>query len=330
MKAVLYHTYGSPDVLRLEEVAKPVPNDDEVLIKIHAASANPLDWHFMRGEPFLARLAGGLLRPKNPRLGADVAGRVEAAGHNIKEFQPGDAVFGELFTYGLGAFAEYVCARERDVALKPANLSFAEAASTPVVGYTALKSLCDTGKIQAGQKVLINGASGGVGTFAVQLAKAYGAEVTGVCSTRNLEMVRALGADQVIDYTREDFTKSGQRYDLIFDAVANHSVADYQRALTPQGRCVVVGFSTMLRLIELSTVGAWVSRGAGQKVGMAGTAAPNKQDLLTIKELLETGKVVPVIDRRYPLHEVPEAIRYLETGRAQGKVVITMGPDQPI
>jgi NADPH:quinone reductase-like Zn-dependent oxidoreductase len=214
------------------------------------------------------------------------------------------------------------------VALMPANLTYEEAAATPMVGYTALQGLRDAGKIQAGQKVLINGASGGVGTFAVQLAKSYGADVTGVCSTRNLELVRSLGAEQVIDYTREDFTKSGQHYDLIFDTVANHSVAEYRAALTPQGRCVVAGFSTMLRLIELSTVGAWVSRGAGQKVGMMGTAAPNKKDLLTIKELLETGKVVPVIDRCYPLQEVPEAIRYLETGRARGKVVITVAPDQ--
>jgi NADPH:quinone reductase-like Zn-dependent oxidoreductase len=324
MKAIVYTEYGSPDVLRLKEVEKPTPKDDEVLVKVHAASANPLDWHFMRGAPFLARLEGGLQKPKHTRLGADVAGQVEAVGRNVTRFKPGDAVFGEIFGSGLGSFAEYVCTREDMLALKPANLSFEEAAATPVVGFTAIQGLRDTGHIQSGQKVLINGASGGVGTFAVQFAKSVGAEVTGVCSTRNLDMVRSIGADHVIDYTKEDFTKNGQRYDLIYDAVGNRSVSDYQRALTPNGRAVVAGFTTLFRLFQHVLLGAWVSKTGSQKVGLMGTAKANQKDLLVIKELLETGKVVPVIDKRYPLSETAEAIRYLETGHARGKVVITV------
>jgi NADPH:quinone reductase-like Zn-dependent oxidoreductase len=320
MKAIIFTEYGSPDVLQLKEVEKPTPKDDQVLIKVHAASANPLDWHRMRGAPFLARLSEGLRNPKDPRLGADVAGRVEAIGGSVTQFQPGDEVFGCV----TGAFAEYVCAGEHAFVLKPANLSFEQAASVPVVAFTALQGLRDTGHIQPGQQVLVNGAAGGVGTFAVQLAKSFGAEVTGVCSTRNLDMVRSIGADHVIDYTREDFTNNGQHYDLIYDAVGNRSVSAYKRALKPQGWCVIAGFTTMSRLFQHIVVGAWISKTGDKKIGLMGTAKPNKKDLIFIKELLEAGKVVPVIDRRYPLHETADAIRYLEAGHAQGKVIITV------
>jgi len=321
MKAILFTKYGSPDVLQLKEVEKPTPKDNEVLIKVHAASANPLDWHRMRGEPFLARMGEGFLKPKNPKLGADIAGRVEAVGSNVTEFQPGDEVFGSV---GAGGFAEYVCAREKYFVLKPGNLSFEEAAAAPVVGFTALQGLRDTGQIQAGQKVLINGASGGVGTFAVQLAKSYGAEVTGVCSTRNLDMVRSIGADHVIDYTREDFTKNGRHYDLIYDAVGNRSVSDYKRALSPHGICVIAGFTSLSRLFEHMVLGPLVSKTGSKQIGLQGIATTPKKDLLVIKELLEAGKVVPVIDKSYPLSETAEAIRYLEKGHARGKVVITV------
>jgi NADPH:quinone reductase-like Zn-dependent oxidoreductase len=278
----------------------------------------------MRGEPFIARLSGGLLKPKHPRLGADVAGRVEAVGKNVTQFEPGDEVFGDVSGSGLGSFAEYACSPEKTLALKPTNLSFDEAASLPVVGFTAIQGLRDTGQIQAGQKVLVNGASGGVGSFAVQYAKSCGAEVTGVSSTRNLEWVRSIGADHVIDYTKEDFTRSGQQYDLIYDAVGNLSVSDLQRALRPNGRGVVAGFTSMARLFQLIVLGGWVSRRGTQKIGLMGTAQANQKDLLVIKELVETGKVVPVIDRRYPLSETAEAIRYLEAGHARGKVIVTV------
>jgi len=252
MKAIVYTNYGSPDVLQLKEVAKPTPTDNQVLIKIQAAATNPLDWHSMRGEPFLVRLGGGLRKPKETRLGADIAGRVEAVGKAVTHFQPGDAVFGVC----AGGFAEYACAREDRIALKPANLSFEAAAAVPVAAFTALQGLRDTGKIQAGQKVLINGASGGVGTFAVQIAKTFGAEVTGVCSTRNLQMVRSIGADHVIDYTQADFTRNGQQYDLIYDAVANRSVADIRRALSPSGICAIAGFSSMFHIFQVISLGA--------------------------------------------------------------------------
>jgi NADPH:quinone reductase-like Zn-dependent oxidoreductase len=321
MKAIIYEQYGSPDVLQLKEVEKPTPKDNEVLIKVHAAAANPLDWHRMRGAPFLVRLSDGLLKPKNKGLGADIAGQVEAVGSSVVQFQPGDEVFGDI---SAGGFAEYVCVPENLLTLKPANLSFEEAASVPVVALTALQGLRDTGQIQPGQKVLINGASGGVGTFAVQLAKSFGGDVTGVCSMRNLEMVRSIGADQVIDYTQEDFTKNGQRYDLVYDAVGNRSVSDYKRALKPNGQCVVAGFTTLSHLFQVILLGAWVSRNGGQKIGIMGMAQANKKDLLLIKELLEAEKVAPVIDRCYPLNETAEAIRYLEEGHARGKVVITV------
>ena len=320
MKAIVYTHYGSPDVLQLKEVAKPTPKDDEVLIKVYAAAANAGDWHLLRGVPFLVRLVSGVLKPKNTILGADIAARVEAVGRNVKQFQPDDEVFGS----SRGGFAEYVCVRENALVLKPANLSFEEAAAVPSAGVTALQGLREKGQIKLGQKVLINGASGGVGTFAVQIAKSFGAEVTGVCSTRNVDMVRSIGADQVIDYTQADFTQNGQRYDLIFDAVGNRSVSDCKRALSPNGICAVAGFTTLSHLFQVIVLGSWVSRTGRKKIGLMETANPNKKDLLFIKELLEAGKVVPVIDRTYPLSEVPEAIRYLEAGHAKGKVVITV------
>jgi len=324
MKAIVYTTYGSPDVLQLKDVEKPTPKDNQVLVKVHAASANPADWHLMRAEPFLARLANGLLKPKNTRLGADVAGRVEAVGRNVTQFHVGDDVFGSMALSELGSFAEYVCAAEELLALKPAKLTFEQAAAVPLAAFTALQGLRNKGQIQPGQKVLINGASGGVGTFAVQIAKSFGTEVTGVCSTRNLDMVRSIGADHVIDYTQADFTKNGQRYDLIFDAVGNRSVSDYKRALSPNGICAVAGFTNLSRLFQIMLLGAWTSRTGNKKIGMMDTAKPNQKDLVFIKQLLEAGKIVPVIDRYYPLREVPEAIRYLEAGRARGKVVITV------
>jgi NADPH:quinone reductase-like Zn-dependent oxidoreductase len=329
MKAIVYTTYGSPDVLRLQEVAKPTPKPHEVLVQVQAAAANPLDWHFLRGAPFFIRFDAGLSKPKRTILGADIAGRIAAVGDQVVEFQPGDEVFGEISGSGLGGFAEYVCAPERLLVRKPAKLSFEAAAAVPVVGFTALQGLRDKGKIQAGQTVLINGASGGIGTFAVQLAKYYGAEVTGVCSTRNLELVRSLGADQVIDYTKTDFTRNGQQYDLIYDTVANRSVADYARALRPGGTCVVAGFSTLAHLFQVILVGAWVSKTGGKQIGLMGSAQAKQEDLLFIRDLLETGKIVPVIDRCYPLAETAAAIRYLETGRARGKVIITMEQNLP-
>ena len=323
MKAILFPNYGSPDVLQFIDVEKPTPTDDEVLIKVVAAAANPLDWHRMRAAPFLVRLGDGFFKPRNQKLGADVAGRVEAVGKNVITFKPGDEVFGEI---GSGSFAEYACTHEKNLALKPANISFEAAAATPVVGFTALQGLRDAGKIRAGQKVLVNGAAGGIGTFAVQLAKCYGTEVTGVCSTRNLEMVCSIGADHVVDYTRQDFTRNGQTYDLIYDTIGNRSVSDYRRALSPNGTCVIAGFSSLPRLFEHMILGPLLSRQSDRKVGMMGVANPNKEDLLVIGELLETGKVVPVIDRRYPLSKTAEAIRYLETLHARGKVIIHVEP----
>jgi NADPH:quinone reductase-like Zn-dependent oxidoreductase len=290
MKAIVYHTYGSPDVLQLEEVEKPTPRDDEVLIKVSAAAANAADWHLMRGAPFLVRLSAGLRTPKDPRLGADFAGRVEAVGNHVSQFQPGDEVFGGLFGSGGGAFAEYVCARENALALKPANVTYEEAAAVPLAGITALQGLREKGQIKRGQKVLINGASGGVGTFAVQIAKAFAAEVTGVCSTRNVEMVRSIGADHVIDYTQEDFTNTGQHYDLIYDAVGNRSVSYYKRALNPNGTCAIAGFTNLPRLFEHMVLGPLRSKTGNKKVGLMGTVKMNQKDLVDLKELLESEK----------------------------------------
>lgn len=319
MQAVIFTQYGGPEVVQCVEATKPAPKADEVLVRIYAAAANPLDWHRMRGAPFLVRLTGGLNRPKDPRLGADIAGVVEAVGSAVTQFRPGDEVFGEI---GGGGFAEYVCVREKSVVPKPPGLTFAQAAAIPVAGLTALQGLRDHGQIQAGHKVLVNGASGGVGTFAVQIAKAFGADVTGVCSTRNLALVGSIGADRVIDYTQQNFTQSGEAYDLIFDAVANHPVAAYRRALAPGGICVVAGFTTLSNLFRVLLLGGW----GGAKVASF-TAAPNQADLLTLGELVSTGKVTPVIDREYPLAETAEAIRYLETSRARGKVIITILPE---
>jgi NADPH:quinone reductase-like Zn-dependent oxidoreductase len=326
MKAIVYTKYGSPDVLQFKEVEKPAPTDGQILVKIYAASANPLDWHLMRASPFLARLAGGLRKPKDPRLGADFAGRVEAVGANVAQFQPGDEVFGA----STGAFAEYICVAESEVALKPANLSFEQAAAVPVAATTALQGLRDTGQIHTGQRVLVNGASGGVGTFAVQIARAFGTEVTGVCSTRNLDMVRSIGADHAIDYMKEDFTRTGQHYDLIYDAVGNSSVSAYRRALNPGGTCVVAGFTSLPRLFEHMLIGPLRSKIGDKKVGLMGTAQIKQKDLVSLRELLEAGKVTPVIDRRYSLREVPEAIRYLEAKHARGKVVITVDQNDKI
>ncbi len=319
MKAIVYTKYGSPDVLQLKDVEKPTPKDDEVLIKVHAASVNAYDWHFLTADIFLIRfMGGGLLKPKYTRLGADIAGRVEAVGKNVKQFQPGDEVFGMV----RGGFAEYATAREDAVALKPSNLSFEEAAAVPMAAITALQGLRDEGKVQPGQKVLINGASGGVGTFAVQIAKMYGAEVTAVCSTRNVDQALSLGAAHVIDYTKEDFTRSGLQYDVIFAANGYHPLSAYKRALTHKGIYLVAG-GTKAQLFQGMLMGSWMSEKGGRKMG--GVAAKRSQkDLVILKELVEAGKVDPVIDRRYPLSEAAEALRYLGEGHARGKVVITM------
>lgn len=321
MKAVVYTEYGSPDVLHLQEVKKPTPKDNEVLVKVHAASVNAADWRLMRADPFLVRLmSGGLLKPKHTILGADVAGRVEAIGTSVTQFQPGDEVFGDLSNYGLGGFAEYVCASEDAFALKPVNMTFEQAAAVPLAGVTALQGLRDKGKVQSGQKVLINGASGGVGTFAVQIAKSFGAEVTAVCSATKVEMVRSIGADHVIDYTREDFTQNGRHYDLILAANGYHPISDYKRVLSSNGIYVMVGGS-MAQLFQALLLGPWMSMTGGKKMG-ALTAKANQRDLVFMTQLLEAGKVVPVIDRCYSLSELPEAIRYVEEGHAIGKVVI--------
>jgi NADPH:quinone reductase-like Zn-dependent oxidoreductase len=306
MKAIVYIKYGSPVVLELKEVATPTPKDNEVLVKIHAASVNSADWHHLRGD---ARLMGsGLLKPKNKILGADIAGQVEAVGRNVKQFRVGDEVFGDISACSWGGFAEYVCANENALVLKPSNISFEEAAATPMAAVTALQGLRDHGKIQPGEKVLINGASGGVGTFAIQIAKSFGTEVTAVCSTRNLDMARSLGAEHVIDYTQEDFAKNGHRYDLILAANGYHSISDYKRILSPQGIYVMSG-GTTAQMFQAMLLGPWIAK-------------PNKTDLAFVKELLEAGKVKPVIDRCYSLGDVPDALQYLGEGHAKGKVVI--------
>jgi NADPH:quinone reductase-like Zn-dependent oxidoreductase len=322
MKAITYTQYGSPDVLHLQEVPQPAPKDDEVLIKVHAASVNAADLHLLRADPFLARLESGLLKPKRKILGADVAGRIEQVGSSITRFKPGDEVFGDISGCGWGGFAEFVCARESALVLKPANLSFEQAAAVPMAAVTALQGLRKKGNIQAGQKVLIHGASGGVGSFAVQIAKSFGAEVTAVCSTAKMEMVRSLGADHVIDYTREDFAKGAEAYDLILAVNGNRSIYDYKRALAPNGTYVLSG-GAMSQLVQAMLLGPWISRTGGRKMGNL-LALPNQDDLAFVKMLLESGKVVPFIDKTYALGEVPEALRYLEEGHAKGKVVITV------
>jgi len=320
MKAIVYQKYGSPDVLKLEEVEKPTPKESQVLIKVHAASINAGDYRVMRADPFFIRLmGGGLLRPKDPRLGSDVAGRVEAVGGNVKRFQRGDEVFGCAH----GSFAEYTLAREGYLTSKPANRSYEQAAAVPVAALTALQGLRDAGGIRPGQKVLIQGASGGVGTFGVQLAKLFGAEVTAVCSTRNLKVASSIGADHVVDYTREDFTRSQQRYDLIFAANGYHPLSAYKRALSPQGIYVCAG-GTLPQFFQAILLGSWMSRNGGKKLGTMGIAKVNREDLAHLAELLEGGKIIPVIDQSYPLREIAEAFRHVEEKHAQGKVVITM------
>jgi NADPH:quinone reductase-like Zn-dependent oxidoreductase len=314
MKAIVYERYGSPDVLELRDVEKPTVTDDGVLVRIRAASANPYDWHFMRGKPLFARAMFGWSKPKSHAFGADLAGEVEAVGKSVTRFRPGDSVFGE----GAGAFAEYACVPERWLAKKPANLTFEQAAAVPMAGVTALQGLRDSGKIQAGQKVLILGASGGVGTFAVQITKSFGAEVTGVCSTKNVEMVRSIGADHIVDYTREDFTRSGARYDLLLDTIGNRSLRECRRVLAPKAVYVHVG-GRMARVLALPIVSPFVSQNLVQLI-----AKRNAADLEILKGLIEAGKITPVIDRTYPLSEVPAAIRYLETGHARGKIVIAV------
>jgi NADPH:quinone reductase-like Zn-dependent oxidoreductase len=329
MKAIVQTEYGSADVLRLAEVDKPVVRDNSVLVRVRAASVHAGDWHLMRGTPFLIRfMFGGLLRPKIKILGTDAAGRVEAVGRDVTQFKPGDEVFGDLSECGFGAFAEYVCATEAALVLKPANTSFEEAATVPVSALAALQGLRDCGQIQSGQKVLINGASGGVGSFAVQIAKALGAEVTAVCSTKKMGMVRSLGdssgvslgADHIIDYTQADVTQNGQRYDLILDAAAYRSVFDYLPILTPEGTYVLVGGSTA-RFFQVMFLGSWISKIGNRNVKCL-ASKPNQADLVILRDFLEARKIVPFIDRRYSLSEVPKAIRYLEQRQVRGKVVI--------
>jgi NADPH:quinone reductase-like Zn-dependent oxidoreductase len=321
MKAIVFEQYGPPDVLQLKDIAKPVPKDDQVLVKVHAASVNYVDWQVLNGKSLLLRLMSGLLKPKKRILGDDIAGVVEAVGGNANQFHPGEEVFG-ISNYD--AFAEYACVPEKGLALKPASMTFEQTAAVPEAGITAVQGLRDRGKIQAGQQVLINGASGGVGTFGVQIAKAFGAEVTGVCSTGKLELVRSIGADHVIDYTKDDFTRNGQRYDLIFAVGGNRSIFDYHRALSPEGIYVCAGGSST-QYFQGLLLGQLISMMGRKKMGsMYGNL--NQEDYVFLTDLIETGKVVPVIDRIYPLSEVPEALRYYGEGKALGKIVITVVP----
>jgi NADPH:quinone reductase-like Zn-dependent oxidoreductase len=320
MKAIVYTKYGPPETLQLEEVAKPTPKDDEVLIKVRAVSVNRSDWEGLRGKPLYARI-GGLLKPRHQRLGSDIAGRVEMAGRNIWRFQPGDEVFGDILPR-LGGFAEYVCARESALALKPPSMTFEEVAAIPQAAVIALQGIRDKGQVQPGEKVLISGAGGGAGTFAVQLAKMYGGEVTGVDNSGKLDFMRSLGADHVIDYTWEDFTKNGKQYDLILDIVANRSVFAYKRALRPNGSYFLAGGS-LATILQILFLGPWIRRTTGKKIRVL-AVRPNIEDLDFMNELIEAGKVTPVIDKTYPLSEVPEAISYVGEGHAQGKVVISV------
>ena len=322
MQAIVQDAYGSPDRLELRDVERPVVGDDGVLVRVRASSVNPLDWHLMRGEPYFVRLTDGLLKPKRAVAGTDVAGVVEAVGKDVTAFKPGDEVFGAR----AGALAECVLGRERNFVPKPAGVTFEQAASVSIAGYTALQALRDRGQLRAGQSVLVNGAAGGVGTFAVQIAKAFGAEVTGVCSTRNVELVRSIGADHVVDYAVEDFSRGGRKYDLIVDAVGNRSVAALRRAATSKGTIVLVGAASgrvigpVLLLLRALAVSPFV----GQRL-LPLVAKHSKDDLVVLSELIEAGKVVPVVDRTYPLREAPEAFRYVEAGHARGKVVVTVG-----
>jgi NADPH:quinone reductase-like Zn-dependent oxidoreductase len=328
MKAIVYCEYGSPDVLKFEDVEKPVPNDDQVLIKVRAASLNAFDAYVIR-DTWLGRLIFGLRKPKDKRLGQDIAGQVEAVGKNVTQFKPGDEVFG----ISRGALAEYACTFERALASKPPNVSFEQAASLPLAGLTALQGMRE-GKIQPGQKVLINGATGGVGTFAVQIAKSLGADVTAVCSTRNADLVRSIGADHVIDYTKEDFTKSDQRYDVIFDNVCNHSFAERRRVLYPKGICVLAGMGgagvkgseAIGRIAGNIFTARALSSFTDQKFAQYRTKS-SKQDLIMLGDLIQAGKITPVIDRTYKLSDAADALRYLDEGHARGKVIITVEQD---
>lgn len=319
MKAIVYTQYGTPDVLILKEIDKPIPKDDEVLIKVFAVSLNDWDLGLLDGDP-INRLLNGILKPKIKILGSDIAGRIEAVGENVKELQPGDNVFGDL-SGRWGGFAEYVCAHENELALKPATMTFEEAAAIPQAAMLAIQGLCDKGKIQPGQKLLINGAGGGVGTFAVQIAKLYGVETTGVDSSGKLEMLRAMGFDHVIDYTKEDFTRNGQQYDLILDAKTNRSILDYTRSLSPNGMYVTVG-GRIARLFQALILGPWISMISKKKIGIV--ALKRNKDLKYMNELFEAGKVKPVIDGPYRLDEVPKAFRLFGKGDHKGKVVITV------
>ena len=328
MKAIVYRCYGTPAVLKLEEIAKPTPADGRVLVKVHAASVNPLDWHYLQGKPYIMRAAAGVGKPNSILMGADFAGTVESVGKNVTRFKPGDEVFGDRD----GAFAEYVSVRENGaMALKPGNMTMEQAAAVPIAGLTALQALRDKGKIQAGQKVLINGASGGVGTFAVQIAKTYGAEVTGVCSTRNVEMVKSIGADHVIDYTKEDFTHGSEHYDLIIDNVGNHTLSELRHVLTPNGALVMVGGpsdNAWLGPLTGSVNAYFVARFVSQKLIFI-LADANQDDLNVLRDLMQAGKLIPVIDRRYTLAETAQAIGYLELGHAKGKVIVTVDQSVP-
>ena len=324
MKAIVQDRYGPPDVLALRDVDQPIPAGNEVLVRVRAASVNARDWHLMRGDPYVARPSFGLRRPRVKIRGTDFAGRVEAVGPDVQRFRPGDEVFGEAD----GAFAEYVCAPDGVVEPKPANLTFEQAAAVPLAGNTALMGVRDVARVEPGQQVLINGASGGVGTFAVQIAKSFGAEVTGVCSTRNVELIRSLGADHVIDYTVEDFTRNGRQYDVVFDLVGNRSLTDFRRALTPEGTLVlsgggVSGGGSLFGPMGLFVKGQLMARFVHHRL-LPLTVKPSQENLATLRELAESGKIAPVIDRTYPLSETPEAIRYLEVEHARAKVVITV------
>ena len=315
MKAIVQVKYGSPEALELKEIDKPVIKDTQVLVRVHAAGVNPLDWHFVRGQPYIARLALGLPRPKNGVRGVDVAGHIEAVGKNVRQYQAGDEVFGACD----GAFAEYAPAGEDMVVPKPANLTFDQAAAVPVAAVTALQALRDVGKLQSGQKVLINGAAGGVGTFAVQIAKSFGADVTAVCSTRNVELVRSIGADHVVDYTREDFTRSGLHYDVVLDNAGSHSLGEYRRVLAADGTLIMNSGAALGTM----AAGRMLSPFVRQKL-RSFLAKLNREDLIVLCKLIEAGKLTPVIDRTYPLSQTPAAIGYVEAGHARGKVVITV------
>jgi NADPH:quinone reductase-like Zn-dependent oxidoreductase len=323
MKAIVYYQYGSPDVLKLEEVEKPAPKDDEVLVKVQAASVNAYDWHLLSADIFLVRLmGGGLLKPKNKILGADIAGKVEAAGEKVRQYQPGDEVYGDISACGNGGFSEYVSVPESALAPKPARLTFEEAAAVPMAAVTALQGLRNVGQIRPGSKVLIQGASGGVGTFAVQIAKAFGAEVTAVCSTRKVDQARSLGADRVLDYTEVDYLKNGQQYDLILAVNGYHPISAYQRALTPEGIYVMAG-GTPTQIFQAVLLGPLMSKKGGKQLrNVSGT--PKQGDLVFLNELMEAGKVFPVVERCYPLSETAAALRYLGEGHARGKVVISV------